>query len=626
MTSPGLFRKRPRWRPARARRALPRLEPLESRTVPYSASGNLWPHPELITISFVPDGTDLGGKSSNLFATFDSAFGSTSAWENAILKAAQTWAQKADINFSVVSDNGADSGSGSYQQGNANFGDIRIGGFDFGQSDTLAMGYLPPAVNNYSIAGDIAFNTAQTFNINGLDYDLYTVALHEFGHALGLNHSDTTSAIMYPTYQGVDSGLYSDDVSGIQSIYGARVPGSYDASSPNNSFSTAADITSTIDATALTAAINGLDITTASERDYFSFTAPSGGSGSLALTVQSTGLSLLAPGVKVYDANQHQIAWSSGSGDQGSTLSLTVSVTAGQTYYVRVAGAVGGAFGTGAYGMTLNFGTGSAPTLSLPNTQTANGSPLSGGGGMADHTGSSEDYDLLTVGGRFLERPPQQEVAPDTTLTSRPAPGPVAPVVTAVPSPARTPGASRDAAGSPPRMPSALGAPTAVVETATRAVMFSGSAARTDVAGALAQPDRPLPRDSHDAAGPAGTSLLPPLSAVEITRSAPADEADAPAPEPPAPPCESEAPIEQRPGAAPEAAWAAACDACFSAAGWREDAAGTPPAPHGAGFAGGAEEALAPAALAAVFAVALAPSRGGRPAEADSRRRPAVRG
>ena len=207
MRSPTLLRKGPGPRPIRAPRAVPRVEPLESRAVPYAASGNLWPHPELISLSFEPDGTDLGGQASNLVSTFNADFGSASAWQNAILRAAQTWAQQAAVNFTVVSDSGAASGTGSYQQGDPTFGDVRIGGFDFGDNSILALGYMPPPINNYPVAGDIAFNTAQVFNINGLDYDLYTVALHELGHALGLDHSTSTSAIMYPVYQGVDYGL-----------------------------------------------------------------------------------------------------------------------------------------------------------------------------------------------------------------------------------------------------------------------------------------------------------------------------------------------------------------------------------------------------------------------------------
>ena len=94
--------------------ARPAIEALESRLVPYAATGNAWPNPQLITISFVPDGTVLalgnGGQiTSNLFATFNAKFGITSAsqWQNIILKAAQTWAAQTNINFAVVPDNGA---------------------------------------------------------------------------------------------------------------------------------------------------------------------------------------------------------------------------------------------------------------------------------------------------------------------------------------------------------------------------------------------------------------------------------------------------------------------------------------------------------------------------------------
>jgi hypothetical protein len=47
------------------------LETLESRLVPYATTGNAWPQPNLVTISFEPDGTNLGGVSSNLFAAFN---------------------------------------------------------------------------------------------------------------------------------------------------------------------------------------------------------------------------------------------------------------------------------------------------------------------------------------------------------------------------------------------------------------------------------------------------------------------------------------------------------------------------------------------------------------------------
>src|SRR5262249_53558444 len=87
---------RRRTRSTRKRRA---VEHLETRMLFYAVSGDQWSHPELITISFMPDGTNLGGSTSNLFSAFNAKFGSTAAWQNQILKAAQFWAQQTNINF-----------------------------------------------------------------------------------------------------------------------------------------------------------------------------------------------------------------------------------------------------------------------------------------------------------------------------------------------------------------------------------------------------------------------------------------------------------------------------------------------------------------------------------------------
>jgi hypothetical protein len=80
---------------------------------------------------------------------------------------------------------------------------------------------------------DVVFNTKFNWNSyrgnlrsasgGGTLHDLRRVALHEFGHALGLDHPDdhgqSVSAIMNSRVSNTDS-LQSDDTNGVQSIYG----------------------------------------------------------------------------------------------------------------------------------------------------------------------------------------------------------------------------------------------------------------------------------------------------------------------------------------------------------------------------------------------------------------------
>lgn len=63
---------------------------------------------------------------------------------------------------------------------------------------------------------DVSFNDAFNWNTNGSDYDVEAIAAHEFGHCMGIYHTDITKPrnrpTMYTAYFGVDGrSLESDD-------------------------------------------------------------------------------------------------------------------------------------------------------------------------------------------------------------------------------------------------------------------------------------------------------------------------------------------------------------------------------------------------------------------------------
>jgi hypothetical protein len=101
-------------------------------------------------------------------------------------------------------------------------------GYPFdGVGGTLAHGFYPPP-NGGSLAGDLHFDDDETWTDqirNGTlqPLDLLTVAIHEIGHSLGLDHSLVSGSVMEEYYYGSRRTLTADDIAGITSIYGGPV-------------------------------------------------------------------------------------------------------------------------------------------------------------------------------------------------------------------------------------------------------------------------------------------------------------------------------------------------------------------------------------------------------------------
>ncbi|XP_006834015.1 PREDICTED: matrix metalloproteinase-27 [Chrysochloris asiatica] len=73
------------------------------------------------------------------------------------------------------------------------------------------------------LGGDTHFDEDENWTKDGEGFSLFLVAAHEFGHSLGLSHSNDQTALMFPNYVSMDPSKYplsQDDISGIQSIYG----------------------------------------------------------------------------------------------------------------------------------------------------------------------------------------------------------------------------------------------------------------------------------------------------------------------------------------------------------------------------------------------------------------------
>jgi hypothetical protein len=355
------------------------LDRLEDRDVP---AGGPWPDGQNLTLSFAPDDTPIGAAKSALSRALK-PLGADATWQREVLRAFQTWAVQTNLNIGLVVDGKQPFGTPGAVQGDYRFGDIRVGGEPL-SADALAI-TAPFDWASGTWSGDVLFNTAVKFALNppagSSAYDLFTVALHEAGHALGLDHSPAAGSAMAPGYSGPLALLAATDVSSIQSLYGgSRQPDAYEGAAGNDTPATA---------TALTGAGNlsvTADLTTAVDVDYYKFTAAD---KKFTVRVQTSGLSLLTARVTVLDAAGKVVGSAAATDPTKGDLEVKVeNATPGAVYTVRVASNSADVFGIGRYQLGVDYRDQKLPPLTFAKDNGANNT-AAGATALVPLTGSN---------------------------------------------------------------------------------------------------------------------------------------------------------------------------------------------------------------------------------------------
>jgi len=380
---------------APVRRARPQVEGLESRLLLYATLGGAWTYGSRITYSLVPDGTSIGGKPSTLYQSLTALFPNPNVWQAQFRAAAAVWQEVANINLVWVADQGGALGVNGAQQGDPRFGDIRISAVPFSDG-TLGAAFSPPPANGGTAAGDIILNSTTVWRINS-SYDLETVAIHEFGHALGMSHSQISTAVMYAYYNAMKQSLTSDDIAGIDSVYRPR---QYDVFNSNGNSNAAywlsTNLNPYMNSNAQLTVPSPLNLTDAGQNEWFWVGAPASTTGYLTVVVQASNLSLLSPSVWVYDFSFNLIG-SSTTPYSGTNVSVVnAPITPGAGYLIQVGGDPRGSM-FGAFGLQVNFGSHALAPVPPYYAYVAQASD-GGGWGYSAMRSSSESNELVQVG------------------------------------------------------------------------------------------------------------------------------------------------------------------------------------------------------------------------------------
>ncbi|MEZ6117800.1 MAG: Ig-like domain-containing protein [Pirellulaceae bacterium] len=327
-----------------------RMETLEDRRL-LSSDGILGSSAHW-SFSFAPDGTDVAGHPSSLNQTFDGF--SVEAWQDAIIRGFQTWAEQTNADVAVVSDSGDPFGAGGLRSGDKRFGDIRIGAAPLAEN-VMAISISHDAVVSGTWNGDVIFNSE--INYDSLD-DVFAVALHEAGHVFGLEHSDDPNSPMHLHGITPATELTATDIQQLQRRFGQRAPDANEGAKGNDSFDNATRLQKASyrggSQGSAPSVVFG-DIQDIADVDVFELDLPSGYGGPVTVELRTHGLSQLDGHFELFDEDEDAMEVTSTVNAAGNLQIQFEVAERDKGYFVAVSADPNSEYHSGGYAIVATY-------------------------------------------------------------------------------------------------------------------------------------------------------------------------------------------------------------------------------------------------------------------------------
>jgi Matrixin len=340
------------------------VERLEDRKL-MANFGTAWPAARSLSVSFPTDDAAIGAYRNSAREVLDQVTDRLQ-WQEAALRAFQTWSVHGNFNVGLVPDRGDDFGSVGLSTNDPRFGEFRIGAFP--QPGVLANA-LPYQQIAGTWSGDVLLNTQANFfladmnttgpiqvpapNEKGPAVELFSVLLHEAGNALGLADNNISGAVMNGIYRRPNVTLKSSDIAAIRQLYGPRSD-IYETTS-NNSRALATRINYPAGFTGTRPlSVNG-SLNTMSDVDFYRL-APLAGQEKVSVRLWASGISLLKAKIEVLDRFGNKLADAKADSIFENNLQLDIgSLQDHPTLFIRVARNSNDVFGIGDYRLDIDY-------------------------------------------------------------------------------------------------------------------------------------------------------------------------------------------------------------------------------------------------------------------------------